>query len=1082
MSQQLQKSLLMCALCFIAALEGLFAQDVFINELHYDNVGTDENEGVELAGPAGTDFNGWQLVPYNGSTGSSYSTLALTGTIPNQSSGFGTLFFQISGLQNGAPDGIALVNASGETVQFLSYEGSFIAADGPAAGMSSIDIGVEEPGDTPLGFSLQLSGSGNTYADFSWVAPASATFTQSNNNQTFVPLEDVVFMNEIHYDNAGADIQEGVEIAGNAGADLTSWALVAYNGSNGAVYDSIGLEGIIPDQQNGYGTLFFTMEGLQNGSPDGIALVNPEGLVVQFLSYEGTLTAVGGPADGLESTDIGVEEVSSTPVDFSLQLTGKGFSYNDFIWSGPIAKTYNAINAGQSFGEGDPDPDPEPQELSIAAARQQPLGTEVIISGTLTVSDQLGGPAFIQDSTGGIAVFDPQIHKEGLYVIGDSLRIAASIGAFNQQVQLIDVTNVAYLGAASLGAGPELIEIEDLDNREGQLVTISGAFFPQNKGLLFPESNYLISDGTGEMELRIDADVDSLVGREIPDDTVSITGVLGSFRGVLQILPRFIEDLPGTEPYLPIGSDIPVSSTLDVMTWNMEFFGATLPNFGPPDVELQLENARKLLDSVRADIIAVQEVSDTAALDMLIENLPGYAKICSDRYSYSFNGPDPEFPSQQLCFIYDTTAIEILNARVLFEAMYDGARDGVLNLLHDYPTGDPSSFWSSGRLPYMITAEAMIEGSLQTIQFINIHAKSGSGNEDIARKRYDIRALKDTLDMYYSNANIILLGDYNDDVDESIGGGVTPYEQFVNDTSYTVVTSSLSEEGLRSYIFNDNVIDHITISNELNEAFIEGTETLFIPFALIENYANTTSDHLPVLSRFNFASPLVVAAGNDAVVYAGYDPLACTTLSAGAVTGGTAPYSYSWDTGVQGPSIEVCPEENRDYILTVTDSNGLTASDTVSVCVIDVSCGRKEGSQKVQVCINRPGVTGKERTFCVPKIAVKPLLARGATLGGCNIGCGQGVEAAGSSVDWSDFVVYPNPVADQIQINFDAPVSGVIEFTLFNYLGQEIFKKKAVAEAGYISFDLAAFQLKRQFYYLKVGNGKEEKMVRILKK
>jgi hypothetical protein len=42
---------------------------VFINELHYDNVGTDSGEAIELAGPAGTDLTGWTLVLYNGTSG-----------------------------------------------------------------------------------------------------------------------------------------------------------------------------------------------------------------------------------------------------------------------------------------------------------------------------------------------------------------------------------------------------------------------------------------------------------------------------------------------------------------------------------------------------------------------------------------------------------------------------------------------------------------------------------------------------------------------------------------------------------------------------------------------------------------------------------------------------------------------------------------------------------------------------------------------------------------------------------------------------------------------------------------------------
>jgi hypothetical protein len=53
----------------------------------------------------------------------------------NQSNGFGTVFVAISGLQNGAPDGLALVNNLGSVIQFLSYEGFFVTTNGPANGM-----------------------------------------------------------------------------------------------------------------------------------------------------------------------------------------------------------------------------------------------------------------------------------------------------------------------------------------------------------------------------------------------------------------------------------------------------------------------------------------------------------------------------------------------------------------------------------------------------------------------------------------------------------------------------------------------------------------------------------------------------------------------------------------------------------------------------------------------------------------------------------------------------------------------------------------------------------------------------------
>ena len=42
---------------------------VFINEIHYDNTGTDAGEFIEIAGPAGTNLSDYSLVLYNGATG-----------------------------------------------------------------------------------------------------------------------------------------------------------------------------------------------------------------------------------------------------------------------------------------------------------------------------------------------------------------------------------------------------------------------------------------------------------------------------------------------------------------------------------------------------------------------------------------------------------------------------------------------------------------------------------------------------------------------------------------------------------------------------------------------------------------------------------------------------------------------------------------------------------------------------------------------------------------------------------------------------------------------------------------------------
>ena len=158
--------------------------DVYINEFHYDNVGVDAGEFIEIAGPAGTDLSTFSLTLYNGATGALYDTPILSGIIPDEGNGFGTLCinFPSNGIQNGSPDGIALTDGGG-TTQFLSYEGSFSAIDGLAAGLTSTDILVFEDGTTN-GESLQLVGSGTIYSDFIWSTQMAETPCAMNTGQT----------------------------------------------------------------------------------------------------------------------------------------------------------------------------------------------------------------------------------------------------------------------------------------------------------------------------------------------------------------------------------------------------------------------------------------------------------------------------------------------------------------------------------------------------------------------------------------------------------------------------------------------------------------------------------------------------------------------------------------------------------------------------------------------------------------------------------------------------------------------------------------------------------------------------------
>ena len=131
------------------------ATSIFINEIHYDNTGTDSGEAIEIAAPSGTNLTGWTIVLYNGSGGASYDTDPL-GAVDGTCGSYDlyVVNYASNGIQNGSPDGMALVDASNTVIQFLSYEGVFAATNGAANGMTSTDIGVSENGSGAVGNSF----------------------------------------------------------------------------------------------------------------------------------------------------------------------------------------------------------------------------------------------------------------------------------------------------------------------------------------------------------------------------------------------------------------------------------------------------------------------------------------------------------------------------------------------------------------------------------------------------------------------------------------------------------------------------------------------------------------------------------------------------------------------------------------------------------------------------------------------------------------------------------------------------------------------------------------------------------------
>jgi hypothetical protein len=167
-----------------------------------------------------------------------------------------------------------------------------------------------------------------------------------------VPPADI-FINEFHYDNASTDADEFVEIVVGPGytGPLSAVSLILYNGSGGAIYGTHALTTFTAGETTPSGHRLFwkAIPGIQNDN-DGMAVV-VNGVVTQFICYEGAVTAAGGPASGMSAVDIGVDQEPAPAAGLgSLGLTGTGGQASAFTWT-QFAGAYTAgqANAGQTF-------------------------------------------------------------------------------------------------------------------------------------------------------------------------------------------------------------------------------------------------------------------------------------------------------------------------------------------------------------------------------------------------------------------------------------------------------------------------------------------------------------------------------------------------------------------------------------------------------------------------------------------------------------------------------------------------------------------------------------------------------------
>jgi endonuclease/exonuclease/phosphatase family metal-dependent hydrolase len=377
-----------------------------------------------------------------------------------------------------------------------------------------------------------------------------------------------------------------------------------------------------------------------------------------------------------------------------------------------------------------------------------------------------------------------------------------------------------------------------------------------NLSLTFSEQ---VAKGTGIVLIKKTSDNTTVQSIDVTNPTITVSGstitipytsLSGGTSYWVEIPTGTFRDLAGNN-FTGLTSavnwtfrtaEVPTGNTIKVVNWNIEWFGGSL---GPTDDNLQQANVLKAMQFMNADIYALGEIVNVPRLQTIVSQLPGYAFSVADFCSASTNATGCA-NDQKLAFVYKTSTIRKLNARGMLRV------NGSLNASYN---------WSNGRFPYLMDAEVVSNNGVYPVQFIAIHAKANTADfiTSYNRRKAGAMELRDSLVIRNPAGNWVVLGDYNDDLDRTITTQMAPdttssYISFLQEPSFRNITLPLSRSGQRSTVSYPDVIDHVTISDEMNRYYVNNSARILRTEmeTLIAGYGTSTSDHYPVQTEYIF--------------------------------------------------------------------------------------------------------------------------------------------------------------------------------------------------------------------------------------
>ena len=272
---------------------------------------------------------------------------------------------------------------------------------------------------------------------------------------------------------------------------------------------------------------------------------------------------------------------------------------------------------------------------------------------------------------------------------------------------------------------------------------------------------------------------------------------------------------------------------LDIMTWNIEWF--------PKNGQVTIDYVGQIIEALDIDVLAIQEIDDISSFNQVVNGLDDYDGYLESSW---FAG---------LAYIYNTQTIEINN-------------------IYEIYTSSP--YWSPfPRSPMVMDMNFMNENYI----IINNHFKCcGDDNmnlnddDDEETRRYIAsNLLKEYVDNYFPDSNVIILGDLNDELNDNPNDNV--FQMILDDFENYLFTDMEIAQGNStgwSYPSWPSHLDHILITNELfdNNSYVEVIRIDDFMDGGFSQYDQNISDHRPVALKLSVEQIPLGDLNNDGVL------------------------------------------------------------------------------------------------------------------------------------------------------------------------------------------------------------------------